>query len=148
VSGGGAVGAIERPSVLVVDDEADNLRTFARVFRGHLDLRCASSGAEAIELMRGAPFDVALVDYSMPEMNGLELLARAAELRPAMARLLLTAHADLDEVRAGLGRGLCVHIIRKPWDRDDVLRWVATCHRMAAMRASVSQMNSKLNPGR
>jgi CheY-like chemotaxis protein len=136
-----------KPSVLVVDDEVENLRTFARVFRGHFDVRCASSGLEALGLMRAAPFDVALVDYAMPDMNGLELLARALEVRPTMARMLLTAHADLDEVRAGRGQGLCVHVLRKPWDRDEVLRWVTTCHRMVTMRASVVRMNSKVGGG-
>ena len=58
-----------RPRVLVVDDEPENVRTVARVFRRELHVTGASSVAEARAELDRSSFDVALVDFSMPGEN-------------------------------------------------------------------------------
>jgi DNA-binding NtrC family response regulator len=131
-------------TVLVVDDEPANLDTFRRVFRKDFEMTFARSGAEALEHLRRQSFDVALVDYAMGDMNGVELLRQAAELRPDMARLLVTAHDGVAEVRESRTSGVAISIIAKPWQRDQILQWVATATRMAQMRASVQRLNGAI----
>jgi len=138
------VGAEKRCTVLVVDYEEANLETFRRVFRKELDMTFARSGAEALAALARQAFDVALVDYAMPEMNGVELLHRASEIQPHMARLMVTAHDTVGEVREARSTGLAIHIISKPWQKDQILQWVAQAQRMAQMRASVSRLNEAL----
>src|SRR4051812_24090955 len=94
------------PAVLVVDDEQANLATFRRVFRQDFDMYLATSAEEALEHMAERAFDVALVDFAMPGMNGVEFFREAATRRPTMDRILVTAHADLPEVRAAKASGL------------------------------------------
>jgi CheY-like chemotaxis protein len=131
----------ERCTVLVVDDEQANLDTFRRVFRKDFEMVFALSGDEGLELLRRQKFDVALVDYAMPMMNGVEFLRRAAEIQPEMARLMVTAHDGVAEVRDARPSGLVISIISKPWQRDQILQWITTAQRMAQMRASVARLN-------
>jgi CheY-like chemotaxis protein len=135
-----ATGAAAKPLVLVVDDEPANLSTMARVFRKELALTLARSGAEALDLAQRQRFDVALVDYSLPEMDGVEVLRRLAAVQPAMARLMVTAHDQLQPVLDCKAAGLAVSIIPKPWQKEQVLRWIATALRLASMRSSVARM--------
>ena len=132
------------PSVLLVDDEAENLDTFRRVFRKEFAMRLALSGQEAVALMRQNRFDVALVDYAMPEMNGLELLRRATTLQPEMARLMVTAHEAVPAVRQARADGIMIGVIPKPWNREQVLQAVATVLQLGRMRASVQQLTRTL----
>jgi CheY-like chemotaxis protein len=113
-----------RAIVLVVDDEPANLGTFRRMFRDHCEVSLASSGAEAIALVRTRRFDCALVDYAMPEMNGVELLKHLADLRPEMARALLTAHFDRADVLDARTSGLASALFQKPWLPEQILAWV------------------------
>jgi putative two-component system response regulator len=133
-----------RPRVLVVDDEEANLETFERVFRKDFRVTVARSVDLAVQLAKKQEFDVALVDYAMPNANGVEFLRQAATLQPTMACVMLTAHADLDEVKQAHAVGLAKAIIIKPWDRDVILRWVGNAQRLAALKRSVKQMNSSL----
>ncbi|MFP5391733.1 MAG: response regulator [Gammaproteobacteria bacterium] len=61
----------------------------------------ADSGAAALALLAKRRFDVALLDIGLPDKNGLDLLKQLRELYPAMAVLMISAHAeDLYAVRA------------------------------------------------
>ena len=108
------------PRVLVVDDEPNNLRTIERVFRRRYELRFAASGTEALAILAEADFDLALVDFSMPQMNGLEFLERAREIRPQMGRVIVTGNADRPELEVAVRSGLCAEVIAKPWARSQL----------------------------
>ena len=97
--------------VLIVDDNATN-RHILELQLGSLRMRCqaAESGAEALcalrrEGARGTPFDLAIVDMQMPEMDGL-MLTRAIKGEPAIAAtplIMLSSlgkHIDITEIKA------------------------------------------------
>ncbi len=132
------------PKLLVVDDEPGNLDTFRRVFRKDYAMSFASSAARAYELATRQEFDVALVDYAMPEENGVVFLHRVSTLRPDMACLMMTAHGDLDEVKQAFASGLVQGILMKPWDRETVLRWVANALRLSSLRKTVGAMKASV----
>lgn len=84
-------------TILVVDDDAlISMNTVDMVEDlGHIALE-AFSGKEALEILAANPSVTALVtDYAMPGMNGVELAAKARELRPGLPILLATGYADL-----------------------------------------------------
>ncbi len=84
-------------SVLLVDDDHDVRRAVAGMLR---EAGCrvteAEGGAAAIEAMENAslPFDLALVDYAMPGMNGHETAHGIRALAPALPILMMTGYAD------------------------------------------------------
>jgi response regulator RpfG family c-di-GMP phosphodiesterase len=133
------------PHLLIVDDEEANLDTFRRVFRRDFHMMFARSAMEAVALLAEHTFDVALVDYAMPEMSGVAFIRRAADIQPTMACLMVTAHADLPEVKQAYALGLARAIILKPWDRETILRWVENGMKFASLKRSVNDMKSLLD---
>jgi DNA-binding NtrC family response regulator len=134
----------EKIRVLIVDDEQANLDTMQRSFRKDLAMVMATSGRDAIEQLRRSTFDVVLTDYAMPLMNGIELLRQVCLLQPNAGRIMVTAHGDLDEVRAAKAEGLVAVVLVKPWKREEMLRWIEQQRGVAQMRRSVEEMSAKL----
>ena len=83
--------------VMLVDDHTI-ARNGVRLMLGTADdIRVAAEAAnaqEALELVRDATFDVALLDITMPGMNGLDLLRKLRSACPAMAALMLSTYAE------------------------------------------------------
>ena len=113
-----------KPNVLVVDDEPGNLRVFGRVFRTQMHLTLVGGGVEALAAMKAQRFDVALVDYSMPGMDGVTLLEHLTALDPSMRRILITGYGESPELQRALSQGLCERIITKPWSKAELLTLV------------------------
>lgn len=105
-----------KPVLLVVDDEAANLRTFQRSFAQHYEVATATSGALALEALDGRP-DIALVvsDFSMPEMDGLALAAEVRRRRPALPFMILTGYSDDPRFVEARATGLITEVVSKPF---------------------------------
>lgn len=110
--------------ILVVDDEAANLRLLERLFRGQYQVVSALSGAEALELL--SLHDVALIlsDQRMPGMTGIEFLIRAAEIRPQVVRIILTGYTDVNALVEAINSGVVYKYVTKPWVNEDLLQTV------------------------
>src|SRR4051794_2845845 len=84
--------------VLLVDDTERDLRSLERTLRivdAEVDIvGAASSGEEALKLATDVPFDVAVVDYKMPGMNGIEVAEHLKEIRPECKVAVITAYDD------------------------------------------------------
>lgn len=136
--------AADLPSVLVVDDDIVNIQTFKRVFRKDFRIQTATSGAAGLALVQEHDFDVALVDFAMPEMNGLELLLRVRTIRPDMGRIIVTAHAGLQEISDAASSGLLATVILKPWTNEAITRWVTHHARLRVMKREIGKMKASL----
>ncbi len=98
-----------RASILLVDDEEDNRRAYMAVLKSEgYSVRCAASGDEAFALPLESPPDLVLSDVSMPDGDGLSLLARLrAEKKTANLPVILMSgvHMEPDDQAEGLDRG-------------------------------------------
>lgn len=124
--------AAEPVRVLAVDDEPNVLKTLARVFQKRFDIVTASSGPAAAALLEVRTFDIALVDYSMPEMTGVQFFEVARRLQPGMVRVAVTGYGDQPELLDARRTGLCAEIVWKPWKVADL---ESVIHRLAARPA-------------
>lgn len=106
--------------ILIVDDEPANLRLLARLFRGTHHVFTAPSGEEALELLSRHDMSLLITDQRMPGMTGIELLKRAAELRPHMVRIILTGYADMGALVEAINSGEVYKYITKPWRNGDL----------------------------
>ena len=109
---------------LVVDDS----RAMRSIIRRHLDelgigVDEAGSGAEALFALNQIPMpDVVLLDWNMPEMNGLECLRRL-RADPATANLpvmMVTTESEMAQVALALDAGANEYLM-KPFDRQALL---------------------------
>jgi CheY-like chemotaxis protein len=104
--------------VLVIDDE-DEVRQVLHEFlesRGY-EVRAAESGAVALSILEPFEPDVVLLDVSMPEMDGVEVLKRIVEARPTLPVIMVTANADIGVTSRLLALGAADYI-PKPFDLE------------------------------
>ncbi len=71
--------------VMLVDDETEFLETLVkRLKKRKLDVVSASSGKEALGILRETPLDVIVLDVKMPDMDGIETLREIKRIRPSV----------------------------------------------------------------
>ncbi|MBI1850985.1 MAG: hybrid sensor histidine kinase/response regulator [Planctomycetes bacterium] len=116
---------MDRPRILYVDDEAENLVVFRIAYRNQYDVRTCASAAEGLQLLEKETFPVVISDQRMPDMTGVEFLRRVRERWPDSRRIVLTAYTDVSAVIDAINLSHIYHFLRKPWERaeaDVVLR--------------------------
>jgi DNA-binding NtrC family response regulator len=106
--------------ILIVDDEAANLRALERLFREEYEVLMAESGAEAIGLLEQHDVALLITDQRMPEMTGTELLLKTVSLRPRMIRIILTGYTDVEALVTAINSGQIYKYIIKPWNNEDL----------------------------
>jgi CheY-like chemotaxis protein len=111
-----------RPRVLVIDDSEDALELYRELLGFHgfrVDL--AASGREGLAKASAAPPDVIVLDFSMPEMDGGEVLRRLAtdDRTRTIPVVMVTAAAELVSEEA---RGACAALFEKPCQLDRLMR--------------------------
>jgi response regulator RpfG family c-di-GMP phosphodiesterase len=106
--------------LLIVDDEAPNLRLLERLFSRDFHCLTASSGADAVQLLEQHDVAILISDQRMPQMTGIELLKKSSLLRPHMVRILLTGYTDVEALVEALNSGLVYKYVTKPWNNDDL----------------------------
>jgi CheY-like chemotaxis protein len=112
------------PSVLVVDDDADIRALIADLVREAGCWVCtASDGAAAMKILQSVAVDLLLTDYSMPRMNGLELIRWSRLHLPNLPALLITGDDPETLAREGEGAG-ALRILEKPFSSEQLLRLV------------------------
>lgn len=86
---------LSKPSILIIEDDQAILQTLSRIFRrNNYTVEVAARGAEAIEkLSGGSHFDVALIDYCLPDMEGTDLFDPITKASPKTLKIMLTGHA-------------------------------------------------------
>ncbi len=114
--------------VLFVDDEPDVLGGYRRSVKHDFKLETANSGETALAQIRDhGPYAVVVSDMQMPEMNGLQLLAKVRQLSPQTIRVVLTGHADLEGALAALNEDAVFRFLTKPCDAGLLKRTLTTC---------------------
>jgi DNA-binding NtrC family response regulator len=101
---------------LIVDDEqdaCDNLRDILGEFGYAVDT--ATSPLAALDLVEERPYDVALLDLRMHGLDGVELCRRIRERRSGTVRVIITAYADVADVKAAAAAGV-YRVLPKPVD--------------------------------
>jgi HD-like signal output (HDOD) protein/ActR/RegA family two-component response regulator len=95
-----------RKRILFVDDDPVLGRVYASVLQSEShrwEVRSAASGLEALDMIARTPFDVVVTDLRMPQMTGIELMAKIRELYPRTSRIILSGIRDQGEIARSLG---------------------------------------------
>ena len=111
------------PLCLIVDDSRVIRRMAADILKA-LGLRTAEAenGLKAVEFCRGTVPDMVLLDWNMPEMDGISCLKalRAMDLAPRPIVVMCTTENGLAKIREALEAGADEYIM-KPYDQDVLL---------------------------
>lgn len=110
-----------KPRILFVDDEPHLVKAFERALRKEdFHIVGATSGREALELLKNDWIDVVVSDEQMPGMTGSELLARIARDHPQVIRIMLTGHASLDIAVRAINEGQIYRFMVKPVSKPEL----------------------------
>ncbi|MBW1895135.1 MAG: response regulator, partial [Deltaproteobacteria bacterium] len=111
---------VENFKVLLVDDELEFLETLVkRLTKRGLNITMASSGEEALAVIREKKFDVSVLDVRMPGMDGIETLRAMKKIAPLMEVIMLTGHASVEVAIEGMELGAFDYLM-KPMDIDEL----------------------------
>src|SRR4051812_35041034 len=108
-------------SILIIDDEAairESLETLLDL-EGY-DLESAENGGEGLARLAARPFDLVLLDFALPDMNGLEVLAEIRDRDPQLAVIMITAYGTVENAVRAVQAG-ATNFIQKPWDNEKLL---------------------------
>ncbi len=110
-----------RSRILVVDDEPDtcNLMTKFLTALGY-EADAAQDGRTALRLVDCCQYGMAILDYEMPGMNGVDLYRRIRRARPDLGAVFLTGHTTIDVVFPAVEAGV-LRIFSKPVDFKELI---------------------------
>ncbi|MFO8056173.1 MAG: response regulator [bacterium] len=112
---------LETMTVLMVDDEANVLRSLKRILRPEpYKIVTAESGEEALEYIRKNYVNMIISDQRMPGISGIQLLESAREISPDTIRIILTGYSDLKAAEDAINRVQIYRFLSKPWNDEDL----------------------------
>ena len=107
--------------LLLVDDEKGFANIIAkRMSKRDIDVTKAYSGTEALQAIRKADFDVAVLDLKMEDMDGIEILKIFKKMDPDLAVIMLTGHGSEEAAKNGIKFG-AFDYLTKPCDLEELL---------------------------
>jgi len=121
----------EQARILVVDDEPAVQSALLRALTlEHYHVAQAADGREALERLGMAPYEVVILDISMPHVDGLEVCRRLREGGDRTPVLMLTAREKVDDRVAGLDAGADDYLV-KPFALRELLARIRALLRRA-----------------
>ncbi len=112
----------EKHTILIVDDEINNLQLLKRTLRKNFHILTAGDGKEALEVIEREGHNISLIisDQRMPRMTGTEFLANVTEKYPNIIKMLLTGYSDIEAMIDGVNKCKLFQYIPKPFEPDEL----------------------------
>jgi len=119
---------METPDILIVDDDADLRRTLVLLLGMQYKVVEAANGKEGLALLATQRPRLILLDITMPEMSGIEVLRAARKLDPTLRIVMSTSCQEIELAKSALDLG-AIEYLTKPFDaafiRGEVARLLA-----------------------
>lgn len=137
---------MDKPKILIVDDEAAIRTVMARALGGKYECLTAADGAEALKILKAEPeVKLMLSDVRMPGMDGVELLKKAKALRPGLFSILLTAYGTVELAVEAMKDGADDFLTKPITDLDQLERRVERALKTASLEAEVKELKTRLD---
>src|SRR6266550_3968602 len=135
---------MSKGSILVVDDESEIREGLELLLRSEgYGVSSAETGQSGLEKLEQHPYDLLLLDVSLPDRNGLDMLKEIHRRDPQLSIVLITAYGSIDMARAAFKNG-AMDYITKPWSNDELLAQVAQAVESRRLREENVQLKRAL----
>jgi DNA-binding NtrC family response regulator len=131
-------------TILVVDDEIEIREGLEALLTSEgFEVTPADTGEAGLQRLEDRPFDLMLLDVSLPDRNGLELLREIRRRDPNLSIILITAFGSIDMARAAF-KGGAQDFITKPWSNDELIAQVSVAIEGRRLREENVQLKRAL----
>ncbi|MFT3835430.1 MAG: response regulator [Myxococcaceae bacterium] len=131
--------------MLCVDDESNVLDLLSRTFEKRFEVLKASTGLEALEILKTRSVDLLITDQRMPEMTGIELIKAAREAGIDITAILLTAYTNPEDIIAAINEGQVYRYVTKPFDLQELSQTVRNAVDYATLRKEKERLMESLH---
>ncbi len=131
--------------VLVVDNDIAHAEAMADSLRS-IGFACtvAGGGRDAISLLEHTTFEIVITDLKMPDVGGLEVLAKCKELQPDAEVILVTGHGTIESAVEAMQRGAFNYLL-KPLDLKQLRAVVENAARSQYLRRANAELHRRLD---
>src|SRR5438477_2701927 len=127
-------------SILIVDDEESIRESLVTLLEMEgYSVETGADGEEGLARIAERPFDLVLLDYALPGMNGMEVLQEIRERDQQLAVIMITAYGTVENAVQAMQSG-AANFVQKPWDNEKLLADV----RAAVARHRAEEENIQL----
>ncbi len=110
--------------ILIIDDDKSILRIFARILQKQgYSTDTAETAQEALGKLEIREYDLALTDVKLPDMSGIDLLAKMHDARPDMVIIAITGFPSSEDETKALDGGAAAYLL-KPVKAQELIRVV------------------------
>jgi two-component system, sensor histidine kinase and response regulator len=106
--------------ILYIDDAPENLVGFRISFSKLFDISTAENTDDGYMLMQKNEFPIVLVDYKMPEENGIGFIERISEEFADVVFIVISGYAELDVVINAINMNCIKNFVQKPWNFNEM----------------------------
>ena len=141
--------------MLVVDDEMGMRKGIERVLRDwrirvadfddevSFETKLAATGAEAMALIDSEEFDIAILDYKLPDMKGLDIMQRLSEQEPKKTlAIMVTAYASLDVAISATRIG-AFDFLTKPFTPEEIRHTIEKAAQHVFLRRKARELEAE-----
>jgi DNA-binding NtrC family response regulator len=106
--------------LLIIDDEPNVCDSVHDLLRREFRVLKAHSAQEGYQIMQEEEVHIIMSDQRMPQVTGVELLAKVKSKYPQAVRMLFTGFADLESIIAAINQGHIFGFLKKPWQPEEL----------------------------
>ena len=111
----------EKARILIVDDDENIRKVLATILEEEgYTVESVETARKGIEKSESSFYNLALIDIHLPDMAGVELLAKMHETKPRMRKIIITGYPTVENVVAAVNKGADAYIL-KPFDVEKIL---------------------------
>ena len=129
-------------NILVLDDDPIIRNLLRSMLKGKVNVKVAEKPSAAFAIMKDNPVDVLISDFMLPEMDGLQVLAKVKEEYPDIEVIMISSEGDMNTVIGALRKG-AVDYFKKPFKADDLWVAIERTKKFAEMNANLKSARNQ-----
>lgn len=132
------------PTILYIDDEYENLLGFEVSYADNFNIITSTCASEGQQLLKTNDVAIAIVDYKMPNEDGVSFIERVHGEFPDVVFMVISGFADLEIVLKALNLNCLYSFIQKPWNYNELKIVLNNAHEAYRMRKENKDLLQKL----
>lgn len=118
---------LTKQKILIIDDDEILCNVLGEELEEeNYSVTCSFSGKEGLAKLKLERYDLILLDYQMPEMDGYEVLQEIRIIYPSLPVIIITANRDVDTIKKFELKGIS-DLVNKPFEFEDLLTRIKKC---------------------